>query len=141
MEKKRQSSRKTPWPCRPFRSSIIENRSFVHLVPAPHVAARIYPFLLFLPHSHLIPLCLPWPYANLPVHPSSPPRRRRTFIHNLPLKNPLLVPRSRGQLFPRCRSLGADLSFPLDFADAFTAVAFDVFGQFDEVEDVFLLGC
>ena len=61
------------------------------------------------------------------------------------LVNALLVsaPRRRGgrdrrrwQHFRQALELFA---LPLDFADAFAALAADVLGQFDEAEDVFLL--
>ena len=87
--------------------------------------------------SHSIHGCQPSPTAS-PI--PSGRRRRHTLINDLPLKNSLLVPRPRRQLFPRSLPLGSDLSLPLDLADAVAAVAFDIFGELDEVEDVFLFG-
>lgn len=66
------------------------------------------------------------------------PRRRRAFIDDFPFDDPLFIPRAT---FKRESGLwwrGVSL-LPFDFTDAFTAVAFQVFGDFDETEDVLLL--
>lgn len=70
----------------------------------------------------------------------------------LPLRNPLIVPsphfsdrrrrdhRRSWEGFRRRLAVQL-VALPLDFADALAALAPDVFGDFDEAEDVFLRGC
>ena len=61
------------------------------------------------------------------------------LVNDFPLVNFLLVP-WKGKLF----SWGPfAVTFPFDFADALASFAFIVFGEFNQVEDVFLFvsGC
>lgn len=97
---------------------------------------RIYALLSPSPY---LPTILPIPTPPMPI------------VIILPLNNPLIIPTPRlsyrrwrdhgrrWQSFLRGLTLHF-VTLPLDFADAFAALAPDVFGCFHEAEDVFLLG-
>lgn len=79
------------------------------------------------------------PFLCKEIISTIPPRRRRgAIVDDFAFHNALFIPG------PACKSEARFgwrrrlALLPFDFADAFAAVAFEVFGEVDEGEDVFL---